>query len=211
MPQVTPGRRRSHRARARPACSRSARGSSRCTQPPRRRGPSRSCCSGPCCCRRSRSRRCRPLDSRSPSAPASSPRCSGRGRAAPTRAAPRRRTTCGPAIDVPLKSEYAVSLELTAERTFTPGATTSGFMPVRAVRRDRPAAAERREAVGAVDGAGRERGRSRSPADRRPCCSSGRRSRRSPRRRCPTPRCSRRSSSACWRRSPRSAGTSSCR
>ena len=29
---------------------------------------------------------------------------------------------------MPLKFEYAVSLELTAERTFTPGATTSGFI-----------------------------------------------------------------------------------
>ena len=37
-------------------------------------------------------------------------------------------TTCGPAIAVPLKDEYAESLLLTEERTFTPGATMSGLM-----------------------------------------------------------------------------------
>ena len=36
--------------------------------------------------------------------------------------------TCGPAIAVPLREEYAESLLLTEERTFTPGATMSGLM-----------------------------------------------------------------------------------
>jgi hypothetical protein len=36
--------------------------------------------------------------------------------------------TCGPAIEVPLKKEYAESLSATEERTFTPGATMSGLM-----------------------------------------------------------------------------------
>src|SRR5438477_9459414 len=36
-------------------------------------------------------------------------------------------TTCGPAIDVPLKLAYAESLELIDERLFTPGAETFGF------------------------------------------------------------------------------------
>jgi hypothetical protein len=35
--------------------------------------------------------------------------------------------TCGAAIDVPLRFPNEVSLELSAERTLTPGATTSGF------------------------------------------------------------------------------------
>ena len=37
-------------------------------------------------------------------------------------------TTCGPAIEVPLKFPYAVSLALTDERFDTPGAEMSGFM-----------------------------------------------------------------------------------
>src|SRR5919197_3905259 len=37
-------------------------------------------------------------------------------------------TTWGPAIDVPLRLAYDVSLVLTAERTFTPGPTTSGLI-----------------------------------------------------------------------------------
>lgn len=37
-------------------------------------------------------------------------------------------TTCGPAIEVPLNDEYAVSLVRTDERTLTPGATISGFI-----------------------------------------------------------------------------------
>jgi hypothetical protein len=35
--------------------------------------------------------------------------------------------TCGPAIDVPLKNPYAVSVPLKADRTKTPGAEISGF------------------------------------------------------------------------------------
>ena len=37
-------------------------------------------------------------------------------------------TTCGPAIEVPLKIPYAVSLALIAERFDTPGAEMLGFM-----------------------------------------------------------------------------------
>ena len=37
-------------------------------------------------------------------------------------------TTCGPAIDVPWKTEYAESLELTEERVPVPGAAMSGLM-----------------------------------------------------------------------------------
>jgi hypothetical protein len=37
-------------------------------------------------------------------------------------------TTWGPAIEVPLNVEYAVSLVRTEDRTLTPGATISGFM-----------------------------------------------------------------------------------
>src|SRR2546423_104891 len=36
-------------------------------------------------------------------------------------------TTCGPAIEVPLKFAYDVSLELIEERTLTPGAEMFGF------------------------------------------------------------------------------------
>jgi hypothetical protein len=35
---------------------------------------------------------------------------------------------CGVAMDVPLKSAYAVSLVLKHERVFVPGAVTSGLM-----------------------------------------------------------------------------------
>jgi hypothetical protein len=37
-------------------------------------------------------------------------------------------TTCGPAIEVPLKFAYEISVALVAERFETPGAEISGFM-----------------------------------------------------------------------------------
>ena len=64
--------------------------------------------------------------------------------------------TCGPAIEVPLKFVYAVSLELTAERTLTPGATTSGFMRFEPSVVTGPRLLNRASVAGAVDRSRRE-------------------------------------------------------